>query len=120
MPPPQSVVSSGSTTQGWVRSRRAIARPRGRKSSPLKPIWSMPVLRWPIPDRSAPGAEIFPSCVKEGDFNLHQAVTAPYCTGDDLFSVPFAAIDTRGKPDWTMTFDDQTAFPTLKRRSWQA
>jgi uncharacterized membrane protein len=74
----------------------------------------MRVLRWPIRDRKRAWGGNFPSCVKEGDFTLYQNVTQPYCTGGTIFSVPFAAVDTHGNPDWTMTFDDQPAFSSLE------
>jgi uncharacterized membrane protein len=31
-----------------------------------------------------------------------------------MFAVPFAAVDTHGRPDWTMTFDDQPRFASLE------
>ncbi|HUO03378.1 MAG TPA: DUF1036 domain-containing protein [Rhizomicrobium sp.] len=109
-----SVVSPGSTTHGWVR----IAPGDCQTALPEKLtaqsylVYARSSLAYSGPQRAWGGN--FPSCVKEGDFTLHQGVTAPYCTGGTVFSVPFAAIDTHGRPDWTMTFDDQPAYPTLE------
>ena len=109
-----SVVSPGSTTHGWVR----IAPGDCQTALPEKLtaqsylVYARSSLAYSGPQRAWGGN--FPSCVKEGDFTLHQGVTAPYCTGGTVFSVPFAAIDTRARPDWTMSFDEQPAFPTLE------
>jgi uncharacterized membrane protein len=109
-----SVVSPGSTTHGWVR----IAPGDCQTALPEKLtaqsylVYGRSSLAYSGPQRAWGGN--FPSCVQEGDFTLHQSVTAPYCTGGTIFSVPFAAIDTHNRPDWTMTFDEQPAFPTLE------
>lgn len=109
-----SVVSPGSATHGWVR----IAPGDCQTALPEKLtaqsylVYARSSLAYSGPQRAWGGN--FPSCVQEGDFTLHQNVTAPYCTGGTLFAVPFAAIDTHNKPDWTMTFDEQPAFPTLE------
>ncbi|HEX4179142.1 MAG TPA: DUF1036 domain-containing protein [Rhizomicrobium sp.] len=47
--------------------------------------------------------------MKDANFTIKQAVTQPYCTADDTFPLPFAALDNRGKADWTMNFDEQPA-----------
>ena len=109
-----SVVSPGSTTHGWVRVAPGdcqTALPE-KLTAQAYLVYARTSLAYSGPQRAWGGN--FPSCVKEGDFTLHQGVTAPYCTGGTVFSVPFAAIDTHGRPDWTMTFDDQPAFPTLE------
>jgi uncharacterized membrane protein len=109
-----SVVSPGSTTHGWIR----IAPGDCQTALPEKLaaqsylVYARSSLAYSGPQRAWGGN--FPACVKEGDFTLHQSVTAPYCTGGTLFPVPFAAIDTRGRPDWTMTFDDQPTLPNLE------
>ncbi len=109
-----SVVSPGSTTHGWIR----IAPGDCQTAIPEKLtaqsylVYARSSLAYSGPQRAWGGN--FPSCVREGDFTLHQGVTAPYCTGGTVFSVPFAAIDTRGRPDWTMTFDDQPALANLE------
>lgn len=108
-----SVVSPGSTTHGWTRiipGDCQIALPE-KLTAQSYLVYARSALAYSGPQRAWGGN--FPSCVKEGDFTLHQSVTAPYCTGS-LFAVPFAAVDTHGRPDWTMTFDDQPAYPTLE------
>jgi uncharacterized membrane protein len=47
--------------------------------------------------------------VKDANFTIKQAITQPYCSADDTFPLPFAALDNRGKADWTMNFDEQPA-----------
>jgi uncharacterized membrane protein len=109
-----SVVSPGSTTHGWVRITPGdcqTALPE-KLTAQAYLVYARSSLAYSGPQRAWGGN--FPSCVKEGDFTLHQGVTAPYCTGGTVFSVPFAAIDTHNRPDWTMTFDDKPAFPTLE------
>lgn len=108
-----SVVSPGSTTHGWIRivpGECQIALPE-KLTTQSYLAYARTSLAYSGPQRAWGGN--FPSCVKEGDFTLHQSVTAPYCTGP-LFPVPFAAIDTHGRPDWTMTFDEKPAFRTLE------
>jgi uncharacterized membrane protein len=109
-----SVVSPGSTTHGWVRIAPGdcqVALPE-KLTAQSYLVYARSSLAYSGPQRAWGGN--FPSCVKEGDFTLHQGVTAPYCTGGSVFSVPFAAVDTRSRPDWTMTFDDEPALPTLE------
>lgn len=109
-----SVVSPGSTTQGWVRITPGdcqIALPE-KLTAQSYLVYARSSLAYSGPQRAWGGN--FPSCVKEGDFTLHQGVTAPYCTGGTVFAAPFAAVDTHGRPDWTMSFDDQPGFPTLE------
>lgn len=59
------------------------------------------------PPRSWGGA--YPVCVKDTNFTIRQAVTPPYCTGEDTFALPFASLDNRGKSVWTMNFDERPA-----------
>ena len=109
-----SVMSPGSTTHGWTRLTPGdcqIALPETLTAQSYL-VYARSSLANSGPQRAWGGN--FPSCVKEGDFTLHQGVTAPYCSGGTVFSVPFAAIDTHNHPDWTMTFDDQPAFPSLE------
>jgi uncharacterized membrane protein len=109
-----AVVSPGSTTHGWIRIAPGdcqVALPE-KLTAQSYLVYARSSLAYSGPQRAWGGN--FPSCVKEGDFTLHQGVTAPYCTGGSVFSVPFAAVDTHNRPDWTMTFDDQPAYPTLE------
>ncbi len=52
------------------------------------------------------------TCVRDGNFALRRKVGA-YCTDDDLFALPFASLDTAGKRNWTMNFDDKPPQPSL-------
>jgi uncharacterized membrane protein len=51
----------------------------------------------------------YPVCVKDANFTIKQAVTQPYCTAEDTFALPFAALDNHGKSAWTMNFDEKPA-----------
>lgn len=53
-----------------------------------------------------------PVCVKDGNFAFRRK-TGATCNEDGLFALPFAMLNTRGKRDWTMTFDEQPSYPTL-------
>jgi uncharacterized membrane protein len=59
------------------------------------------------PQRAWGGAN--PVCVKDTNFNLAQAATQSSCGGGDRFALPFAPLDNRGQPDWTMNFDESPA-----------
>ena len=53
------------------------------------------------------------ACVRDANFALSQSVTTPNCAAPDSFSMPFAAISTDGRNDFTMHFDEQPALTTL-------
>ena len=55
----------------------------------------------------------YPVCVKDGNFNMKQAVTGAVCTADDTFALPFAPLDNRGHASWTMNFDEQPMLGSL-------
>jgi uncharacterized membrane protein len=55
----------------------------------------------------------FPMCVKDTNFRLDQSVTMAVCRGDDVFALPFAALDTGRHRNWTMTLDENPALPSL-------
>jgi len=51
-----------------------------------------------------------PLCVRDGQFTLRNPANAP-CK--DSYAVPFATVETGGKPSWTMTFNDNPPFKSL-------
>jgi len=53
-------------------------------------------------------------CVKDAAFSLSVALAAVRCPSDDTFDLPFAGIDTQRKSSWSMTFDDPSAYASLK------
>lgn len=53
-------------------------------------------------------------CVKDAAFSLSVPFAAIRCPADDTFDLPFAGVDTRRKSSWAMTFDDPTAYRTMK------
>lgn len=108
-----AVTKSGAETHGWVRvapgdCETAIA-------DKLKPqsylVYARSALANSGPGR-AWGGDI-PFCVRDGAFTLRQKSITPACTGD-AFSAPFATLDTHGRADWTMTFDDDPRLTSLE------
>ncbi len=55
----------------------------------------------------------FPLCVRDGDFHFRQSGALAVCKEEEAFALPFAALDTRGRRDWTMTLDESPALPSL-------
>ncbi len=107
------ISGASSQTQGWIRlapgdCQTAIATPLIKQSTL---VYARSSLAHSGPQRAWGGN--FPACVRDANFTLRQTVIAPYCNAGGSFSVPFAAIDNRGRPDFTMTFDDSPGFRTL-------
>ena len=107
-----SVRGPAHVTQGWTRlvpgeCTQALKTPlTGQRTF----VYARSALAHSGPQRAWGGN--FSACVRDGNFSLRQGAS-PYCT-DDSFSVPFAAIDTHGRPDWTMNFDESPALPSLE------
>jgi uncharacterized membrane protein len=55
----------------------------------------------------------FPMCVRDTNFSFNQSVTMAACSTEGTFALPFAALDTGGRSNWTMTLDEQPALPSL-------
>ncbi|HVW75622.1 MAG TPA: DUF1036 domain-containing protein [Rhizomicrobium sp.] len=104
-----AIRSPGSETEGWTRIAPGdcqVAR-KERLSAETYLVHARTSIAHSGPPRAWGGA--YPVCVKDANFTIKQAVTEPYCTADDTFPLPFAALDNRGKSDWTMNFDEQPA-----------
>ncbi len=108
-----SVTNSGAVTHGWTR----IAPGDCQTAIPetLKPqsylVYARSALAASGPGR-AWGGDI-PFCIRDSAFTLRQKRVTPACTGD-AFPAPFATLDTHGRPDWTMTFDDAPRLNSLE------
>src|ERR1700761_764805 len=104
-----AIQSPKSETQGWTRI--APGECQVARKEPLTAETYLVHARTSIahsgPPRAWGGA--YPVCVKDTNFTIKQAVTEPYCTAEDTFALPFAALDNRGKANWTMNFDEQPA-----------
>jgi uncharacterized membrane protein len=102
-----AIQSPKSETQGWTRITPGDCQ-LARKE-PLQAANYLVYARSGIahsgPSRAWGGA--YPVCVKDTNFSIQQAVTPLYCTADDTFALPFAALDNRGKGVWTMNFDEK-------------
>lgn len=107
------VSGATSQTQGWTRlvpGDCALAL-KGSLARQSTLVYARSSLAHSGPQRAWGGE--FPSCVRDANFSLKQTVITPYCSGGASFSVPFAAVDSRGKPDFTMNFDEQPVFKSL-------
>jgi uncharacterized membrane protein len=102
------------SAQGWTRivpgdCQIALTQPLGPQG-PL--VYARSALAHSGPQHAWGGT--LPLCVKDGNFSLRQPGSARACASDDSFQVPFAPVDTHGQRDWTMTFDEQPALPSLE------
>lgn len=104
-----AIQSPRSETEGWTRiapGECQVAR-KERLAAETYLVHARTSLAHSGPPRAWGGA--YPVCVKDANFTIKQAVTEPYCTAEDTFALPFAALDNRGKANWTMSFDEQPA-----------
>jgi uncharacterized membrane protein len=104
-----AIQSPKSQTRGWTRIAPGdcqVARKEALNGESYL-VHARTSLAHSGPPRAWGGA--YPVCVKDADFTIQQAVTAPYCSADDTFPLPFAALDNHGKANWTMDFDEQPA-----------
>jgi uncharacterized membrane protein len=102
-----AIQSPRSETEGWTRivpGECQVARKEPLTAETYL-IYARSSLAHSGPARAWGGA--YPVCVKDANFSVTQAVTQPYCTAEDTFPLPFAALDNRGKNIWTMNFDEQ-------------
>ncbi len=104
-----AIQSPGSEAGGWTRL--APGECQLARKEPLTAqsylVHARSSLAHSGPARAWGGS--YPICVKDGNFTIRQSVTQPVCTGEDSFALPFAPVDTRGKRDWTINFDEQPA-----------
>ena len=102
-----AIQSPKSETQGWTRiipGDCQVARKEPLQAANYL-VYARSGIAHSGPSRAWGGA--YPVCVKDTNFSLKQAVTPLYCTADDTFALPFAALDNRGKSVWTMNFDEK-------------
>jgi uncharacterized membrane protein len=102
-----AIQSPRSETEGWTRivpGECQVARKEALTAETYL-IHARSSIAHSGPPRAWGGA--YPVCVKDANFSVTQAVTQPYCTAEDTFALPFAALDNRGKRVWTMNFDEQ-------------
>ena len=102
-----AIRSPGSDTTGWTRiapGECQVAR-KEELTAETYLVHARSSIAHSGPSRAWGGA--YPACVKDADFAIRQAETQPYCTAEDTFALPFAALDNRGKRNWTMNFDEK-------------
>jgi len=102
-----AIQSPKSETQGWTRI--APGDCQLARKEPLQAASYLVYARSGIAHsgQSRAWGGAYPVCVKDTNFSLKQAVTPLYCSADDTFALPFAALDNRGKSAWTMNFDEK-------------
>ena len=108
-----TVTNSGATTHGWTRIAPGecdTALP-GKLRTQSYLVYARSALASSGPGR-AWGGDIS-LCVRDGAFSLAQKAVGGVCTAS-AFAVPFASLDTHGRPDWTMTFDDDPRLNSLE------
>jgi uncharacterized membrane protein len=109
-----AVTAGGATqTQGWTRVAPGDCQTaiKGAPISPGTSVYARSALAHSGPQRAWGGKAS--ACVRDGNFTLRQSSAATACSGPDSFAVPFAALDTKGRTDFTMTFDEQPALWSL-------
>ncbi|HXS07186.1 MAG TPA: DUF1036 domain-containing protein [Rhizomicrobium sp.] len=108
-----TVTNSGAATHGWTRIAPGdceTALP-GKLRTQSYLVYARSALAASGPGRAWGGDIAF--CVRDGAFTLPQKAVGGACTGD-AFSAAFASLDTHGRPDWTMTFDDDPRLASLQ------
>src|SRR5579872_7043474 len=98
--------------QGWSRVTPGDCETaiKGPISAPGLQVYARSALAHSGPQRAWGGNVA--ACVRDGNFTLRQSAPPPNCAAGG-YSAPFAAIDTNGRGDFTMTFDEQPALPSL-------
>jgi uncharacterized membrane protein len=102
-----------SQTQGWTRvapGECQVARKEALAAETYL-VHARSSLSHSGPARAWGGG--FPMCVKDTDFNLTQSGAMAVCSTEGSFALPFAALDTGGRANWTMTLDEQPALASL-------
>jgi uncharacterized membrane protein len=105
--------SPQSQTQGWTRiapGECQVARKEALTAETYL-VHARSSLAHSGPARAWGGS--FPMCVRDTNFTLNQSTAMAACSAEGTFSLPFAALDTGGRANWTMTLDDQPALPSL-------
>lgn len=102
--------SAGRQVQGWTRLVPGDCQTAIKAALPAQgvQVYARSSLAHSGPQRAWGGA--LPLCVRDADFNQRQSGAG--CAAGS-FSVPFAAIDTKGRSSFTMNFDEQPALASL-------
>jgi uncharacterized membrane protein len=103
----------GTATRGWTRiapgdCALTIAEPL---TAPAYYIYARSSQAHSGPSRAWGGQTKL--CAKDTEFSLQTPFGAPSCGSDDAFSMPFAAVSTRGSGSWTTTFTENPRFASF-------
>jgi len=102
-----------SQTQGWTRivpGDCQIARKEALTAETYL-VHARSSLAHSGPARAWGGT--FPMCVRDANFTLTQTGAMAVCRAGDSFALPFAALDTEGRANWTMMLDEEPVLPSL-------
>lgn len=108
-----AIKSPQTQTQGWTRvapGECQVARKEALTAETYL-VHARSSLAHGGPARAWGGS--FPMCVRDTNFSFNQSVTMAACSTEGTFALPFAALDTGGRSNWTMTLDEQPALPSL-------
>jgi uncharacterized membrane protein len=108
-----AIRSPQSQTQGWTRIAPGdcqVARKEALTAETYL-VHARSSLAHSGPARAWGGG--FPMCVRDTDFSLNTSVAMAVCSVEGTFALPFAALDTGGKSNWTMTLDEKPALASL-------
>jgi uncharacterized membrane protein len=108
-----AIKSPQSQTQGWTRITPGdcqVARKEALTAETYL-VHARSSLGHNGPARAWGGG--FPMCVRDTDFAMNTSVAMAVCSAEGTFALPFAALDTGGKRNWTMTLDEKPALASL-------
>lgn len=108
-----SITGAGATTQGWARILP------GACQMPLKEalstgkyfVYARSSLAHSGISRAWGGDHQL--CAKDANFAMRVPTNALRCPADDMFQLPFAAVDTKHQKSWAMMFDEAQPFNSL-------
>jgi uncharacterized membrane protein len=108
-----AIRSPQSQTQGWTRivpGDCQVARAEDLTAETYM-IYARSSLAYSGPAKAWGGG--FPMCAADANFRFSQTGTMAVCKEEGAFALPFAALDTKGRRSWTMTFDEAPVLPSL-------
>jgi uncharacterized membrane protein len=97
--------------QGWSRVAPGDCATAIKGTVSTPEVYARSALAHSGPQRAWGGKDS--QCARDGNFSLKQGASGAACAAGG-YAVPFAAIDTAGRDDFTMTFDEQPALPSLQ------
>ncbi|HVU21163.1 MAG TPA: DUF1036 domain-containing protein [Rhizomicrobium sp.] len=109
-----SIVGDGAVTQGWSRILPGACQMPMREALNKGRyfVYARSSLAHAGISRAWGGDREL--CAKDANFAMRVPANALRCPADDMFMLPFAAIDTKRQKSWAMTLDETPAFKSLQ------